>query len=133
MKKILTVGVSITNNSADTLYGTYVTLGGFSPASVADIINEYGYDPEGDPYLNHAPNGEKISSSSAGSPVLWKFSIPTASSFTFYGDVYADNWHQIAGEGITATAWEDGTAEVKDRQFIAAMKKIQSEKGNNCN
>ena len=118
--KILSGNVTITNNTTDTLYGTYATIETITPSGV-NVNNEYGYDPDGYPYFNHAPNGVSIVPSVTGSAVTWKFHDPDAVNFSFSGNVYADNWHQIAGDGIASTAWEDGNADVKDKLFIPAL------------
>jgi len=124
--KILSGNVTITNNNTndnatgDTLYGTYATIESISVGGVS-VNNEYGYDPNGYPYFNHAPDGVSIAPGVTGSAVSWKFYDPSAVSFNFSGNVYADNWHQIAGDGVASTAWEDGSAEVADKLYIPDM------------
>ncbi len=118
--KILTGNVTITNNTSDTLYGTYATIESISAGGVS-VNNEYGYDPSGYPYFNHAPAGASIAASATGSAVTWKFSDPSSASFNFSGNVYADNWHQIAGHGIASTAWENADADKEDKLFIDSM------------
>src|SRR3989338_8500605 len=122
--KTLTGNVTITNNlsagSGNTLYGTYATIESISVGGVS-VYNEYGYDPDGYPYFNHAPDGVSIAPSVTGSAVTWKFHDPDAVNFSFSGNVYADNWHQIAGDGVASTAWEDGSAEVADKLYIPDM------------
>src|SRR3989338_5958684 len=117
--KIITAAVLLTNNSSDTLYGTYVTIS--SVTSGISVNNEYGYDPDGNPYFNHAPNAEYIASGGSSSRVAWKFSDPDAVNFSFSGNIYSDNWHQIAGDGIASTAWENADADRGDKIFIDSM------------
>ena len=113
--KILSGNVTITNNTVpnggtnEPLYGTYATIKGISPA-VANVVNEYGYDPDGYPYFNHAPNGESIAVGATGSAVSWQFNDLDAVNFNFYGNIYADNWTQIAGDGINGVGGSTSTA-----------------------
>ena len=121
--KTLTGNVTITNNTSgpgEIFYGTYATIESISVGSVS-VINEYGYDPSGYPYFNHAPDGASIAPSVTGSAVTWKFHDPDAVNFSFSGNVYADNWHQIAGDGIASTAWENADADKGDKIFIDSM------------
>ncbi|MBI5373849.1 MAG: hypothetical protein HZA77_00330 [Candidatus Schekmanbacteria bacterium] len=106
--KILSGNVTITNNTADTFYATHVVI--TSVSGGASALNENGYDPDGYAFFNHAPNGEKIAPAGTGSAVNWKFSNPSSVDFTIIGKVYADNWHQIAGPGVSF-GWDNATAE----------------------
>ncbi|MBI5376448.1 MAG: hypothetical protein HZA77_13525 [Candidatus Schekmanbacteria bacterium] len=106
--KILTGNITITNNTSDTFYATHVVI--TSITGGASVLNENGYDPDGYAFFNHAPNGEKITPAATGSAVTWKFSDPASVSFNFTGNVYADNWHQIAGPGVSF-GWDNATAE----------------------
>ena len=127
VEKVFKAQASLTNNTSDPLYGTYVAISSILPSGAASVRNENGYDPNGNPYFDYAPDGEKIAPSVSGSAVIWEFSDPDAKNFSFTGDIYADNWRQIAGDGINGVggsastqAW-DAHADMVDSNFAPAM------------
>ena len=124
--KILKGKVRITNQSSETMYATHVVI--TSLTSGVSVHNEHGYDPEGNPYFDHAPGGEKISPSATGSVIEWQFADPSAVNFNFSGRVYADNWHQIAGPG-TSMGWDNASAEdptdTVDNAFLPSLEGFQ--------
>lgn len=106
INKILSGNVTITNYTSDTLYAAYAVIENISEPDVS-VYNEYGYEPSGFAYFDHAPGGEKIAPGATGSPIQWQFSDPNSTSFNFRGSIYADNWHQIAGPGAsTGFNWD---------------------------
>ncbi|MBI5376839.1 MAG: hypothetical protein HZA77_15500 [Candidatus Schekmanbacteria bacterium] len=125
IKKIVSGKVRITNKSLETFYATHVVI--TSVTGGASVYNENGYDPDGKPYFDHAPGGEKILPSMSGSSVEWKFADPMAVSFNFSGKIYADNWHQIAGPGVSF-GWDNATAEdatdTIDNSFIPSLEAL---------
>ena len=60
VEKVFKAQVSLTNNTSDPLYGTYVAISSILPSGAASVRNENGYDPNGNPYFDYAPDGEKI-------------------------------------------------------------------------
>ena len=88
--KIASLNIQIQNNLSagpgNTLYGTYttieqITVGGVP--STVNVRNEYGYDPSGYPFFNHAPDAESIAPGATGSAVSWQFNDPSSVNFDF--------------------------------------------------
>ena len=125
INNILSGNVTVTNNSSDTLFGIYATITIITDTlGNVNVLNENGYDQNGDPYFDHSPGGEKLVTNATGSAVQWQFHDPDAESFDFEGAVYADNWHAIAGYTSSFT-WDNASADdatdTVDNLFVPSL------------
>ena len=112
VNKIFSMNISLKNNSTDTFYGAYASITSVTTDTVS-VLNENGYDESGNPFFNHAPGGEKISASGTGSEVQWQFHDPEAAAFDITSEIYADNWHPIAGPA-TSFSWDSNAEDATD-------------------